>query len=73
MPSNLKDQLPVLKSLIKWFTKEGVIIDSLIFRIHHQATSFIILMGFVFTVVENYLDARSITCHTNKDFNQYAK
>ena len=32
----IRDQLPILKQLIKWFTKEGVIIDSLVFRLHHQ-------------------------------------
>ena len=93
----IRDQLPILKQLIKWFTKEGVIIDSLVFRLHHQvnicrdvlfvlsclcletdhhslfyrspllfqASSFVILIGFVFTVIENYLDSKSILCHNN--------
>ena len=91
----VRDQLPILRALIKYFTKEGVVIDSLVFRLHHQvnilqihlscvvslclerpssfivftplfqASSFVILIGFVFTVIENYLDSKSILCHNN--------
>ena len=73
MAPNLKEQLPILKSLVKWFFKEGVVIDSLIFKLHHRATSFVILIGFVFTFVENYLDSKSILCYTNKEFSKYAQ
>jgi len=72
MAPNLKDQLPILKSLLKWFTKEGAIIDSPVFRLHHQMSAYVILIGFVFTFIENYLDGKAITCHTAKDFSKYA-
>jgi len=72
MAPNLKDQLPILKTLYKWFTKDGVVIDSLVFRLHHQMSAYVILIGFVFTFIENYLDHKSITCHTAKDFSKYA-
>jgi len=72
MAPMIRDQLPVIKQLMKWFTKEGVIIDSLIFKLHHQASAFVILIGFVFTVVENYLDHKSIQCWNQNSLNKYA-
>lgn len=71
-PSNLREQLPIVKSLLKWFVKEDVYIDSFAFKLHHQVTSLIILIGFTFTVVENYLDAKVITC-MGKEYNKYAQ
>ena len=62
-PPNIKDQLPILTKIVKWFCNPGVIIDSPIFMLHHQATSFIIILGWIFIAVENYLDTKSIVCH----------
>ena len=73
MSTKLKDQLPILKSLVKWFFKEGVVVDSLMFKLHHQFSSFVILIGFVFTFIENYLDHKSIICHNTKEFSKYAQ
>ena len=36
MAPSIKDQLPILKALVKWFTKQDLVIDSLVFRLHHQ-------------------------------------
>ena len=37
MAPNLRDQLPIIKALAKWFTSgNSLVIDSLIFRLHHQ-------------------------------------
>merc|ERR1711988_1337147 len=69
---NLRDQLPVLKSVIKWFSKENIVTDSLVFRLHHQVTTFLILIGFVFTVIENYIDSKTITCYPGGQLAKYA-
>ena len=70
-PPNIKDQLPLLNKVVRWFHQQGLIIDSPIFRLHHQATSFILMLGFLFISVENYLDTKSIVCHNNAS--PYAK
>ena len=70
---NLRDQLPVLKSVVKWFSKESVVTDSLVFRLHHQVTTFLILIGFVFTVIENYIDSKTIPCHSSGQLPKYAQ
>ena len=37
MAPNLRDQLPIIKALAKWFTSgNSLVIDSLIFKLHHQ-------------------------------------
>ena len=39
MAPSIRDQLPILKALVKWFTKQDLVIDSLVFRLHHQVMS----------------------------------
>ena len=70
-PPNIKDQLPLLNKVVRWFHQQGLVIDSPIFRLHHQATSFLLMLGFLFISVENYLDTKSIVCHNNAS--PYAK
>jgi len=73
MAPNIKDQLPIINRVIKWFKREGLVIDSPLFRLHHQASTFMIMIGFIFISVENYLDTKAILCQTGKDFSAYAK
>ena len=71
-PPNIKDSLPVIQKIGKWFQKQGYTIDSPIFRLHHQATSFILILGFVFVTYENFLDSKAILCH-QKDITAFSK
>jgi len=73
MAPNIKDQLPIINRVIKWFNKSGQVIDSRLFQLHHQASTFIIMIGFIFISVENYLDTKAILCHTGAQFSAYAK
>jgi len=73
MAPNIKDQLPIINRVIKWFKRDGLVIDSPLFRLHHQASTFMIMIGFIFISVENYLDTKAILCQTGKDFSAYAK
>jgi len=70
-PPGIKDKLPLLNQLIKWFLDPGVVADSPVFKLHHQATSFIIILGFLFVAVENYLDTKAIICLN--EFKPYPK
>ena len=38
-----------------------------------QATSFVILIGFAFIVIENYLDWKAITCHGKSKLDPFAQ
>ena len=62
-PLGIRDRLPLLGQLIKWFLDQGIEVDSPLFKLHHQASSFIIMLGFLFIAVENYLDKQAIICH----------
>jgi len=73
MAPNIKDQLPIINRVIKWFKRDGIVIDSPLFRLHHQASTFMIMIGFIFISVENYLDTKAILCHTGAQFSAYAK
>jgi len=73
MAPNIKDQLPIINRVIKWFKRDGLVIDSPLFRLHHQASTFMIMIGFIFISVENYLDTKAILCHTGAQFSAYAK
>ena len=42
-------------------------------QIVFQATSFVILIGFAFIVVENYLDWKAITCHGKTKLDPFAQ
>ena len=35
--------------------------------------TFLILIGFVFTVIENYIDSKTITCHSSGQLPKYAQ
>ena len=40
MAPNLRDQLPIIKALVKWFSPgNSLVVDSLIFRLHHQVNN----------------------------------
>ena len=86
-PPGIKDKLPLLNQLIRWFLDPGVVADSPVFKLHHQvlmficlqlpstslvqATSFLIILGFLFVAVENYLDTKAIICLN--EFKPYPK
>ena len=36
MAPNIKDQLPILNRILQFFKREGLVIDSPLFRLHHQ-------------------------------------
>ena len=38
-----------------------------------QMSTGIIILGFIFISVENYLDTKAILCHTGASFSAYAK
>jgi len=61
--------LPVVGSLQKWFTKkDNVVIDNLLFRVHHQLSFFVLMVGLTFIFVENYFDGKAIQCTDADDF-----
>ena len=61
-PLSVKDRLP-LQVLLRWFLPgPGVEVDSPVFKLHHQATSFVIVLGFMIIAMENYLDTKAIIC-----------
>ena len=67
----LANSLPVLNKLFQWFMTDHLKIEGGLFRLHHKATSLLILIGFIFISIENYLDTKSIVCFNNN--NPYAK
>jgi len=72
--SQVVSQLPLLNKILKWYqNRETYKIESLIFKLHNLVTTFIIMVGFIVVTVENYIDAKSILCHTSRDFSAYAK
>jgi len=73
MAPNIKDQLPILNKILQFFKRDGLMIDSPLFRLHHQMSTVIIMLGFIFISVENYLDTKAILCHTGAQFSAYAK
>jgi len=73
MAPNIKDQLPIINRVLKWFKKDCLVIESALFKLHHQMSTFIIMIGFIFISVENYLDTKAILCHTGAQFSAYAK
>ena len=36
MAPNIKDQLPILNRILKWFKKDDLEIESPLFKLHHQ-------------------------------------
>ena len=65
MAPNIKDQLPILKQIIQYFKKDGILLDSPLFRLHNQMSCMVIGIGFIFISVENYLDTKAIVCHND--------
>ena len=62
-PLGIRDRLPLLGQLVKWFMEQGIEVDSPLFKLHHKASSVLIMLGFLFVAVENYLDTKAIVCH----------
>ena len=56
------DRLPLVSNLLKWFKGDDLTIDNALFKLHHQATTFIVMFGLLFIFVENHLDGRAIIC-----------
>jgi len=73
MAPNIKDQLPIINRVLQFFKRDGLVIDSPLFRLHHQMSTFVIMIGFIFISVENYLDTKAILCHSGAQFSAYAK
>jgi len=73
MPPSFKDSLPILKQVSTYFRRDGLVIDSPLFRLHHQMSALIIGIGFIFISVENYLDTKAILCHSQPSLTAYAK
>ena len=44
MAPNIKDQLPILKQIIQYFKKDGIILDSPLFKLHNQMSCMMIGM-----------------------------
>jgi len=70
MPSMAMGQLPVFKNFLQWFAGDKHKIDNLLFRIHHQYTTAILIFGLTFIFLENSLDGRAINC---RNADNYAK
>lgn len=64
------NRLPIISSLLKWFKGDDLIIDNSLFKLHHQASTFIIMFGLLFIFLENHLDGRAIVCQGG---DQYAR
>ena len=73
MAPNIKDQLPILKQIIQYFKKDGLVVDSPLMKVHNQMSCMVIGIGFIFISVENYLDTKAILCHSGQQFHAYAK
>merc|ERR1712106_338680 len=65
------DQFTRIK-LKKLFAKDSVRLDNTLFKLHHQANFFVILVGVLFIFGENYLNGKAIVCKGGDDYsNQY--
>ena len=71
-PPSFRDTLPVITKIGRWFQKQGYRIDSPLFKLHHQVTSLILVIGWCFISFETFLDQKSIVCH-KENMNAYAK
>merc|ERR1712038_978324 len=60
--------LPVVVNIQKWFTKkDDVVIDNRLFRVHHQLSFFVLMVGLAFIFVENHFDGKAIQCTKGAD------
>jgi len=64
------NRLPIVSNLLKWFKGDDLTIDNKLFKLHHQASTFIIIFGLLFIFLENHLDGRAIICQGG---DQYAR
>jgi hypothetical protein len=69
------DKLPRISKIIGWFKGDDMNIDNHLFKLHYQATTMIIALGFIVVSEKNYLDLpqKSILCHSDKTLSEYAK
>jgi len=70
MAPQVVNRLPIISSLLKWFKGDDLTIDNPLFRLHHQASTFVIMFGLLFIFLENHLDGRAIVCQGG---DQYAR
>jgi len=56
------NRLPLVSNLLKWFKGDEFTIDHPLFKLHHQASTFVIMFGLLFIFLENHLDGRAIIC-----------
>jgi len=70
MAPAVMQRMPIISNLMKWFKGDDLIIDNYLFRIHHQASTFVIMFGLLFIFLENHLDGRAIVCQGG---DQYAR
>lgn len=52
----------------KWFKTDKVTIDNWLFRLHHQVSFAILMVGLIFIFIENHLNGKSITCRGDDDY-----
>jgi len=62
------NRLPLVSNLLKWFRGDDLTIDNPLFRLHHQATTFIVMFGLLFIFLENHLDGRAIICQGGDNY-----
>jgi len=62
------NRLPLVSSLLKWFKGDELTIDNPLFKLHHQATTFIVMFGLLFIFLENHLDGRAIICQGGDNY-----
>jgi len=69
------DKLPRLSKIIGWFRGDEMNIDNHLFKLHYQASTMILALGFIVVSEKNYLDLpqKSILCHSEKSLSEYAK
>lgn len=64
--------LPIYGSLKEYLKyKDDIVIDNGIFKLHHMANFYIVMIGLIFVFGENYFDSSKIECDANAD--DYAK
>jgi len=62
------NRLPLVSSLLKWFKGDELTIDNALFKLHHQASTFIVMFGLLFIFLENHLDGRAIICQGGDNY-----
>ena len=46
------NRLPIVSNLLKWFKGDELVIDNPLFKLHHQASTFVIMFGLLFIFLE---------------------